>query len=470
MIYMRHLTKLKRRLAAERGFVLIAAIAVLSILLVLTTAAVAVSVDSSTSTTRDGNSKAALAAAEAGLQVASYRLKAIKPGPTECITGTGTTSPTIPTSKPIYCVGPEEKTLLGNNAEFQYWTSKVLASGENCAGAKSGTEERCITSEGKVNGASQRLQTLGKTPSEESLFTVKGVEGLNHVLISGSVKIPALVTSNGEIVGTGSSNFEQGYEICAPGGKFTPAAGSERLSSGVKIHGENPGPTIGYEKTRSSTACPFKAPIPSGHPTAASNEDSRIGVSDKLEGTKHKWNEKTYEFEMKGGSENTLTLGEAGRTTRYFFCSFKLPSGSPKFKIASGAKVEMFIGSPEETPKVCATGTGTFEIAGGAEAENGAKNPAALFITMGGKGPFTYAGGTAATLEAAIYAPNARVELSGNVGFKGGIVGYEDFLEGSSKSYEWSEEVQKITNGVAGGYERKTWEQCTPGSGAETGC
>ena len=461
-VHMRHLN-FKRRPAGEAGFVLPSAIIVLFVITLLTGAAIAVAVQTSTSTTRDSNVKAELAAAEAGLQVASYRMSQLKPGETQCINGSEAVTSSCNNS-------PES---LGNSATFQYWTTLPLKAGEKCAGRTvetiSVTTQRCVTSEGLVNSVKPgvRLQTR-VTSAEESLFSVKGVVGLKKVLVSGSVEVPAVVASNGEILGGGSANFARGFEICPPEGKFKPAAGVERNASGVKIGGvggmlSNPP----LEKTRSASECPIKAPLPSTHATAASNEDSRIGVADKLEGT-FTWNEAKYELNLKGTGK--LTLGESGRTTKYFFCNLTLgPKGEAKLKIAVGAKVEIFIGSPEETPKVCAAGTGTFEIAGGSNVENEAKNPAALLIEMGGKGPFTFTNGGGKTLEASIYAPNAQVHMEGGVKFKGGIVGEEVFLENGT-NYEWSEELASLTNGNPTPYGRKAWEQCTPGSGASEGC
>ncbi len=170
---MRHLANLKRRLAADGGFALIVAMFVLLILSVLVAAAIAVASQTSTSTTRDANSKAALEAAEAGLQVAAFRLSKIAPAETQCITGTGTETPTSPA---VYC---KESSVepLGNGATFQYWTSKGLAAGVKCGGATTLAGQRCITSEGIVNGVKPgtRLQTLVKTSPGEPLFSVHGV-------------------------------------------------------------------------------------------------------------------------------------------------------------------------------------------------------------------------------------------------------------------------------------------------------
>ena len=83
---MRHLNP-KRRLIDEAGFVLPTAIIVLMIVTVLVGAAITVAMQTSTSTTRDDNTKAALEAAEGGLQVASYRLSQLKPEKEECVSG-----------------------------------------------------------------------------------------------------------------------------------------------------------------------------------------------------------------------------------------------------------------------------------------------------------------------------------------------------------------------------------------------
>jgi Tfp pilus assembly protein PilX len=458
---MSHLN-LKRRLASEAGFVLPTAIIVLFILTVLTGAAIALASQTSTSTTRDDNTKAALEAAEAGLRVASYRLGALKPAEAKCITKSVEAAP-----ESGYCKDAEPESL-GNGSTFQYWTTPGLKVSEKCAGQTvsaivAGTVQRCVISEGKVNGISQRLTVRVETAAGESLFQVAGVVGLKEVKITGSVKVPAVVASNEKIIGEGSANFESGFELCPPKGTFSPAAGTERNKSGVTINGvgkmeSNPS----LEKTRSAAECPLKAELPAGHPTELSNEDSRIGTTDPLVGGT--WSEAKHELTLE--STNELTLSGS----RYYFCNFKMPGGGPKFKIAPTAKVEIFIDSPEDPASKCAAGTGKFEIAGGSKTENEGKNPANLLIEIYGKGPFKFANGSGKTLEAAIFAPNGEVNMEGGVQFSGGIVGDTVHLENGTR-YGWSETVKSLTNGTAGAYGRKAWEQCTPtGTTPQEGC
>jgi Tfp pilus assembly protein PilX len=463
MIYMRNLN-FKRRLADEAGFVLPSAIIVLFILTILTGAAIGVAVQTSTSTTRDNNVKAELAAAEAGLQVATYRMSQLGPKETECITGAANAAPT----SGVYCAGSSAEPL-GNGATFQYWTSKALTSGE-CAGkaitTESGITQRCIISEGLVNSVKPgvRLQTRVTAPPGESLFSVHGVLGLSEVKVTGSVKVPAVVASNEKIIGEGSANFEKGFELCPPKGSFKPAAGGERKKSGVKIAGKNPEADPELEKTRKEgpPECLFAAKLPASHATEASNEDSRIGTTDKLTGGK--WSEAKHELTLEGISELTL----AG--SKYYFCNFKMPSGGPKLKIAAGAKVEIFIDSNEDKESKCGAETGHFEVGGGSKVENETKNPADLLIEIYGKGIFSLANGSEKTLEAAIYDPGGEVEIVGGPKFKGGIVGNIVHLENGSNFYEWNEELNSLANGNPNAYSRKAWEQCTPGSGAAEGC
>ncbi len=451
----------KRRLSGQAGFILPTAIIVLLIITLLTGAAIAVSVQTSSSTTRDDNTKAALEAAEAGLRVANYRLGALHPEEAQCITGNAVGAPTGG-----YCEDASAENL-GNGATFQYWTTPALKAGETCAGQvvelQAGLAQRCVTSQGKVSGVSQRLQTRVESAGGEKLFPTKGIVGLNELKISGSVKVPAVVASNGKIIGEGSAAFELGFELCAPGGEFKPKAGSERNSSGVTVHKvggmESAGPE--WEKTRLAAECPIKAPFPKNHASEASNEDARIGVSDKLEGTTTWTGAPNYE----------LTLGANGKLTlegsKYYFCNFNATSNS-KLIIGAAAKVEIFIDSPEDKASKCKAKTGRFTGSNAFVVENLTKDPADLLIEAYGKGPVEVLNG--AKLEGSIYAPEGEVNINGGTSFKGGIVGKEVHLEAGAGVFEWSEEVGTLTSGEGGSYKRKGWEQCKPGSGGKEGC
>lgn len=462
--HMRH-PNIKRRLTDEAGFILPTAVIVLLIITALVGAAVAVATQSSTSTTRDDNTKAALAAAEGGLRVASYRLNQFKPEEAKCITGT---TEATPKSGSSYCEGSSAESL-GNGATFQYWTTKGLSTGETCVGktieAKSGIVQRCITSEGKVNGVAPgtRLQTRIESAVGESLFSVDGILGLEEVLVNGSVTATAIVASNLRIKGEGSATFSKGFELC-PGGTFKPAVGAERNSSGVAV-GTVRGGYVGYpplEITRSS-GCPIEAKLPEEHATSAVNDDIRI-----TNGTDVRTENRSGAVEFTGPSKDMLTLKSEGTLklagSRYYFCNVKLQN-SGILEIEIGAKVEIFIDSHANNPN-CPEGSGTFKVEGAAKIKN-PNGPGALLIEMAGKGPFNVLNG--GSLAASVYAPEAEVLLSGSGTLTGAVVGAKVHLEAGS--FIFGEESGELKVGKEGGaYSRKGWEQCTPGSGASEGC
>ncbi len=427
----------------------------------LTGVAIAVSVQTSTATTRDDNTKAALEAAEAGLREAAYRLGVLKPSEAQCITASAVGAPTGG-----YCEDASAENL-GNGATFQYWTTPALKAAETCAGQvveiKAGIVQRCLTSQGKVNGISQRLSARVESVAGQKLFPAKGIVGLTEVKISGSVKVPAVVASNGKIIGEGSAAFELGFELCEPGGVFTPKAGKERNASGVTVHKvggmESAGPE--WERTRPAAECPITAPLPAGHASEASNEDARLGVSDKLEGTTTWTGAPNYELTL--GSNGKLTL----EGSKYYFCNFNATNNS-KLVIGAAAKVEIFIDSPEDSASKCKVKTGKFTGSNAFIVENLTKNPADLLVEAYGKGPVQILNG--AKLEGSIYAPEAEVNINGGTNFRGGIVGNKVHLEAGAGVFEWSEEVGLLTNGEPGPYIRKSWEQCAPGTGGKEGC
>jgi Tfp pilus assembly protein PilX len=456
----------KRRLADEAGFVLPTAIIVTMIVTVLAGAAIKVSTQTSKSTTRDVSTKAALEAAEGGLQVASYRVNNLKPEAANCITGSAEAAPQ---SGSVYCASSSTESL-GNSASFQYWTSKALSAGEKCAGetieAKTGITQRCITSEGKVNGVepATRLQTRVESSVGESLFSIKGILGLEEVLVNGSVKATSVVASNKKIIGEGGAVFEQGFEICPPEGTFKPAVGAERNSSGVTV-GKVKGGYVGYpplEITRSS-GCPIEAKIPAVHATAAENEDSRIGVSDPFVIESAKSASKftgSPKYELIVGSSTKLTL----KGSKYYFCKLLLERDG-ELILEKGAKVEIFIDSHANNAN-CPVGSGTFAMEGSSKLIN-TNGPGSLLIEMAGPGPLSITNG--ASLAASIFAPEALVKLSGSGSLTGAVVGAKVKLEAGS--FIFGEGAENIWVGSAtGAYSRKGWEQCTSGTGASAGC
>src|SRR5579875_1350589 len=149
----------RARLAQERGVALVAALSALLVILLLSAAAAAVSMQTNHYANRDYHNKNALEAAEAGLQVALYRLNMLQPADGNCI-GDAVASP----GTDGWC--QSSTTTLGNGSSYQYYTTPVLAGGSTCAGytvsdsssSVDGVSNRCITAVGTSNGVTARSQ------------------------------------------------------------------------------------------------------------------------------------------------------------------------------------------------------------------------------------------------------------------------------------------------------------------------
>ena len=97
-------------------------IAIIAVFIITTLVAVSVSlaVQTSGSNRRDANKKNALEAAEAGLQVALYRLNMLRPQDTFCVGDLAG----LPDSTG-WCKSSTYS--LGNGSTYQYWTTPIIS-------------------------------------------------------------------------------------------------------------------------------------------------------------------------------------------------------------------------------------------------------------------------------------------------------------------------------------------------------
>ena len=448
-IYKHHLG-ICDKLIAQRGFALPTAIMVLFIVLTLSATAVAVSVQSSTSTTRDDNVKAALEAAETGVNVATYRLAMIAAKPGECVGAATAGKPQAPVEG--YCKDATES--LGNHATFTYWTTPVLGEPSKCTGASVRTEEavdqRCVTGEGKVNGIARRVQVRVAGASSAPLFPIHGAVGLSKVTISGGAHLKALVGTNGTLTTSGGTKLEQGYILGFPSGVFKGSA-SEAICPPCGMRSKAEGPIVGA--------------LPSVHATATNNEDSRIETkADPTTGTVT-WNAANYELTV-ANKGSSIVLGGS----KYYFCKVKSQGGGT-ITVTASTTTEIFIDSYEDPGSPCKNygkEAKLFESSGGSELKNSSGDPSKLLIEMYGKAQFIISGG--GEVQASVLAPEAKLELSGGSVVKGALLANEVIMSGGSFSWDERDTTLKAETG-AESYQRVDWEECTPtGATPLAGC
>jgi type II secretory pathway pseudopilin PulG len=485
MIDMRHLTNFKRRLTGEAGFVLPTAIIVLLIVTVLTGAAIAVATQTSTSTTRDGNTKAALEAAEAGLQVASYRLTKLAPAPTQCITAKALTTPIVGTS---YCE-EESAESLGNGAKFRYWTTPELTSAQACTGVwvtppspKDTSAQRCVTAVGTVNGVPRRLQERVFSLISAPLFEVEGILGYTSV----SIKQNGIV--NGEIGSNGLVLLENGVKgvtktVLGPNGKEEGGGAAGEI---VKSPSAFTRPTVPIGASATSATTVGECVTPTLEEVAAAkncdvlitngiNKINKLTEEDPVNGSVS-FNSSTRSLSM--GASSVLEL----KGGIYNFCDFQVPGHGAALKIALGATVKLFIDSAARTGSGCASDlnskgelqAGKLEFKNGLSIENANTNATSLqiYVYDGSGGTIVFGNNSSSAFYGTIVAPYSKVEVKSNGSFIGGIEANEVALI-NNFTFNWAPEVGEEKQEKKSPYERKSWEECPPtyaGANPQTGC
>jgi Tfp pilus assembly protein PilX/cytoskeletal protein CcmA (bactofilin family) len=450
MIDMRYLIDFRRRLADGAGFVLPTAIIVLLILTLLIGAAVTVATQTSTSTTRDGNTKVALEAAEAGLQTASYRLSKLEPKSTECIAGSVVAAEqhcergTEPLSS-----GPEP---LGNGATFEYWTSKGLLTGEKCGGetisAQENLSQRCITSVGKINGVARRVQERASSLSSP-LFQVKGILGYHSVFIENNGKLEGEVGTNETLTLKNGVIVEQA--VLGPLGKVE---GTSTPTKTVKNTAPFEPPTvpIGESALSALSQSECKPPLEGGEVgkncnfLITSGADANSGVS---------YSSATRSLSMGQGASLELKEGV------YNFCNFQVAGNNTTLKTVAGGKVEIFIDSALRAGSKCTAPAGKLEFKNGLELVDPNKNALYLqFYVYDGSGGIiefknNVSGGQ---FYGTIVAPYSKVAIGNNAEFVGAIQANEVELAPNFK-FKFEKEVNTLKT-PSRLYERKAWEEC----------
>jgi Tfp pilus assembly protein PilX len=453
------------RVRDERGVALVIVLIAMVVAGLLAAAVIAGAVQSNDTTIRGGNLNAAVAAADSGLDVATYRINMLAPSAGNCVTNAvvAATSGQCPQD------GPES---LGNGASYTFWTSPVMAAGGTCAGlqvdsSQSAIAQRCITAIGTANGVSARVQArvaaFTATPLfPEPLIGLAGVTIGNNATI-GSTTVPAVVGTNGQLKVGGGNTMMTGYVL-------GPNAPAPQVGNGA---------TTGTGTTRTAAQGPFVlSPVNPGN-SATVNDDSRItNGADPLTGNKNVWNPNTRSLEI--GNNGSLTLG--GGT--YNFCNFKMDQNST-LTVASNTKIRMFIDSPDDPNSGCPAGSGNFTMANNGTAINnyggnyqpGTGDPTALQIYVYGlnndTNTVTFANNTNSYVT--LYAPQSNVVVSpsSNSSFTGAIAGYTVNV-GNVANFQYNGADSGLTAGTTGLYYRTAWEQCpaTPTSPSDptSGC
>ncbi|HEX2087447.1 MAG TPA: hypothetical protein VHF89_17320 [Solirubrobacteraceae bacterium] len=236
------LHRLLRRLGAHDGVAMPVVMSTLTLVSGLAVTTYAVSLEGNQASARDRDSKQALAAAEAGLQMAALKVSEVRPDPPYCVTNAAVLPGTGNAPSPTEC--PSLTKDIGNGATYTYTVATPGSPGETCPTVPGFTannaKDRCITSIGEVNGVRRRLQMRFAYEPPFIPWGNAGLVGKDRVEIDNNKIINSTVGTNGHVeVG---NNTDIIGSLMLPDGTNSDGTGDPTATSSF---GNNSGATGG---------------------------------------------------------------------------------------------------------------------------------------------------------------------------------------------------------------------------------
>lgn len=451
---LRRLSELRRD---ERGMAVATALIAMTVAFAFSSAAVVYSVNTQHGTVRDHDSKEAIAAADAGVNVALMRLNQFA----------------IALNSSMPCVGMGVTSLIPTRAGEGGWCSQLTGTvgtasysyrvGPSTAACGSATS--CIVAVGTSSGVSSRVEVTLASTSVGGAFSKAGVLSQEDITLENHAEIGVGVGTNGNVrLGNNTS-------IC----------GDIRHGVGKKTVIEPPAASqcSGYVQTEGNEALPpVSSFIPediltnnkdyrlvkctSETPTKSPAECQADSYSKKWE-TNTPWNATTRTIEPAQNSSLTLTGGD------YFICRLVLGNNTHLI-MGAESSVRIFF----DTPERCGLSAGAEQISvsTGSDITSSGYQPGAdkyalpgLYLLGSTTVPtsvvFRNHGGE--VNEFVLYAPNSNVYLENHSIFKGAIAGKTVFL-GNNSIVKQDEGFKTQPLGGSIIYARQSYVECVGAS------
>jgi Tfp pilus assembly protein PilX len=311
---------------AQDGVALPVAVGMLMVLSILVVGFFTVAMRANTVSISDRSSKRALAAAEAGLQTALYRLHQLSRTPSPIASGSCLTTDWVGLDITGQC--PSQPGTLGNGASFTYWvTPEGGATGcVEMPGRTSTARDRCITSVGTAAGVTRRVQT--RVASQPTIYPYNqvGLIGKSLVQAYNSAKLISDVGSNERVVFYNSVDVESNPSIDVDGRVMLLTGGTYQYRNSVTVDGGTQTVTTPFELTLPESE--FEA-------VETTNNNSTLGAD-----LGSAWDPVTRRIHIASG-EKTIRPGT------YHVCNVQLGNSVKlKFSHVGGAPTKIYVDSP----------------------------------------------------------------------------------------------------------------------------
>jgi hypothetical protein len=418
----------------QRGITVPTALMALIASFGLASVAVISTVNVQQGTKRDHDSKEAIAAADAGANIALLRLNRFLPS--------------VNVSHP--CVGPNGEYQAPNagwcpstavekvgDASYSYMVSAFTTGGLID-----------VVSVGTSGTVSRRVNVALKTLSGKKVFADEKLIGEDEITLEGGPTIETDIGTNGSIVGSGSPT------IC----------GNDRHGIGEEAPTPNGPPTCSVqgEETEGNKNLPEIVPPEN---IASENDNCRLARNCPTEPTIRvdTYSKKVSKTDPWDAGHRAINIGSSQTLTMsgsiYFVCELNVQG---KLYMPAGAHVEIYV----DTPEHCGLKSGALQVNVGAGAviESSACNSSqgvcdVPHIYVLGNGSVKLVGTPGTTNEVVIYAPNSEIDLGGNATWNGMLAGKLLKVHGNAK-VKSDPNIKEPEITFAGTFQRTRYVEC----------
>jgi hypothetical protein len=421
---------------SERGFALPTVLMIIIAALGLSGAAVVASVHTQSGSVRDEDSKDALAAADAGVQLALYRQNKIATSSVLPCVVPGSGGDLVPGSALADGWCPAWTGTVGGRS-YTYRVKPWSLVGTTQTGVK---RQLSVVSVGSADNVSRRVDVVATAKDGSGVFGDFSAVGIDGVTINGNSNIGNSTTTTNAATNGSITTLGSGY-LC----------GDAKHGLGQAFSGTQ---CPGYQVFEEELSMP---PVDPG--TAwTTNSNGRFFAQDPKKGNVT-WDATTRTLTMTGGGRVTLGASIAP----YSFCQLNM-SGSSQLIVAQGAVVSIIFHSPETCGQ---TGNPVTQVnmTGNTELVTTSGNPYDLRIVMAGsesiptKAHFIGNSGS----EMTVYAPQTDVELWGSTTYYGAVAGKTLTLGGNAKFLN-DDRAAQAQLPISIVYHRDRYVECTGGA------
>ncbi len=442
------------------------------------------SLNTQSGATRDQAGNSALAAAEAGINLAVLRQSQVVPPATSpCVTESGgaLVSGAAATSGAVgWCpaVGPKTvgsgtftyrvKPCYSGSACYASPTNKIIVVGTGTATANGRTVSRRV--------AVTATSSAGTASAATNVFSNGQVVGIDSLTLEGNSKV-----HNGGAGSNGQVKLIDSSKVCGAlrygPGTTSPVGGVSYVPAAERPYSNGTGGGVcyppGYPITQGVVTYP-PVSLPADIATNNSNGRLAAGPSEDVSGETRcfrcnlSWNASNRTLEIK---YSTLTM--AG-TAPYFLCGLTLTGGA-KIIPAPGSKLRFFFDSPKNCPGL--NGANQLTIDGGTSVLPDAGNGPGFYFAgspTGTPASKVFFGRGASSYQMVIYAPYSSVVVEGGINLSGAILGRTLYFAGGAQINEVgvftppsSEEFVEVTATAPTPFARTAFIECSA-AGSET--